>query len=95
MQITAIISVIIYWACAVADKSALKLGSNDAVVFIAGTVHRGLRATVTIGGCFPAPAQPYGDAIRIPENQIRAKVQVGSAVTTGLTEVLKREQLCD
>jgi hypothetical protein len=37
MRITAIISVIIYWVCAAADKSALKLGSNDVVVFIGGT----------------------------------------------------------
>ena len=94
MRITAIISVIICWVCTAVDKAALKLGSNDVIVFIGGTVHQGYGQRLRSEDVFLHPLSRT-ETIRIPENQIRAKVQVGSAMPTGLTAVLKREQLRD
>ena len=59
-----------------------------------GTVHQGYEQRSRAQDVF---LQLLGSAetIRIPQNQIRAKVQTGSAMPAGLTAVLKREQLRD
>ena len=59
-----------------------------------GTIHQGYEQRSRSEDIF---LNPLGrtDTIRIPKNQIRAKFQAGTAMPTGLTAVLKREQLLD
>ncbi len=59
-----------------------------------GTVHQGYEERSRSEDIFLRPLG-RADTIRIPKNQIRAKTQAGSAMPTGLTAALNREELRD
>jgi putative heme-binding domain-containing protein len=59
-----------------------------------GTIHQGYEERSRAADIFLKPLG-RADTIRIPQNQIRATSQAGSAMPAGLTATLKREQLRD
>jgi len=59
-----------------------------------GTVHQGYEERSRSEDVFLRPLD-RADTIRIPKNQIRAKTEAGSAMPTGLTAALNREELRD
>ena len=59
-----------------------------------GTIHQGYEERSRSADIFLKPLG-RADTVRIPQNQIRAKSQAGSAMPAGLTAVLKRNQLRD